>query len=53
MMNEDNTRVHPECIRVSLGLVGQLSYEWIREVSDLCEGVHTGENDPKKLLLTP
>ena len=29
MMNEENTRVYPEFIRVSLRLVGQLSYEWI------------------------
>ena len=29
MVNEDNTRVYPECIRVSLTLVGLLSYEWI------------------------
>ena len=28
-MNEDNTRVYPDCIRGSLRLVGQLSYEWI------------------------
>ena len=26
-MNEDNTMVHPECIRVSLRRVSQLSYE--------------------------
>ena len=29
MMNEDYTRVYPEIIRVSLTLVGQLSYEWM------------------------
>ena len=29
MKNEDNTRVHPECIRVSLRLASRISYEWI------------------------
>ena len=56
-MSEDNTRVYFECIRVSLRLVGQLSYKWIwDEVSSYhcVENDYLCENDPKSdMVLLP
>ena len=36
VMNKEKTRVYPKCIRVSLRLLGQLSYEWTWGTISLC-----------------
>ena len=51
MMNADHTRVNPEYIRVSLRLIGQLSYDIRYHINVWKMIVHTCENDPKSDMI--